>query len=284
MLHIFKLNGHRAAYDCAARTYHPLSALAMKIIESVTPPLSPECPSALRYSLAKYDSGDLSAAYREVYALYDAGLLFADDTPAAKEPDTTFAVIHTTGAAAHAKIESAAAQGFSHMLVYLTDATPCLASTLRQTFACKLDLRMIIQLTDKEISDGDIATLNEAECFAKIPASDTWRDDVLALADRGLRYIDADLPANDSTVKEMGKLEKEMERRQKESTGFAFAPFEFALLPRENFDAHCSACAYCWACEICGGTRLTNGERTPLCDVERAAIECAVTLSAEHDN
>ena len=85
MIHIFKLNRHRIAYDCTRRVSYSLSALAIKIAEAVHPPLSEECPSSLRYAFAKYDSHDLSEAYQEVYALAKRGLFdtTAGDAPAA---------------------------------------------------------------------------------------------------------------------------------------------------------------------------------------------------------
>ena len=93
MIHIFKLNGHRIAYDCTRRVSFTLSALAMKIAEAVHPPLSEECPSSLRYAFAKYDSHDLSEAYQEVYALADRGLFdtAAGDAPAPADEDPSAA-------------------------------------------------------------------------------------------------------------------------------------------------------------------------------------------------
>ena len=86
MLHIFKLNGHRTAYDCTNRKAYPLSSLAIKILDTVTPPLTPDRPSSLRYALAKYDSHDLADAYAEVYTLYTAGLLFSENSMEAEIP------------------------------------------------------------------------------------------------------------------------------------------------------------------------------------------------------
>ena len=86
MIHLFKLCGQRIVYDSNSRKAHKLSPLAFKIIGSVTPPLKKGCPSPLRYAFAKYDSGDLSAAYDEIYGLYESGELFADEPSPEAEP------------------------------------------------------------------------------------------------------------------------------------------------------------------------------------------------------
>jgi len=284
MLHIFKLNGHRAAYDCTNRVYYPLSSLAMKIIDEVTPPLTPECPSALRYSLAKYDSHDLADAYAEIYALYEKGLLFGDDSAKSDISAPVWAIIYTTGAAAGEKIESAAAAGFSHMIVLLKDASPCLVSSLREAYADKADIKLILETEPSVLSDADIETLNDAECYILFSAGEDFLSRVLALADRGARFIDTELPTTERGRKDIAKLAKEMEKRAKDGKAFSFAPFDLSLVAKEGFDPCKAACADCWAKEICGGFHLNDrGEKTPCCDSEVTAIECAVTLLAEAD-
>ena len=79
MIHAYKLNGQRIVLDSASGAVHVLSALAFKMIDYLKPPLEPECPSALRYDLAKYDSADVEEAYSELYRLYKDGTLFSDD-------------------------------------------------------------------------------------------------------------------------------------------------------------------------------------------------------------
>jgi len=275
MLHIFKLNGHRTAYDCATRTAYPLSSLAMKILDTVTPPLTPDCPSSLRYALAKYDSHDLADAYAEIYALYKAGLLFSETSAEAEMPAELYAVIESSAGAVKEKIESAAAAGFTKMIVTVKDGCPCLAASLSEAYGDKLDLRLILELTGDTLTGDDIETLNKAGCYARvsdIPAA-------LKLADRGLRFLDAEIPATEAGLKEAGKLEKEIERRD---GGFDFASFTLSMLPKEGFDLHKDACADCWARELCGGSCLgSSTERTALCDVQRTCLECAITLAGE---
>lgn len=278
MLHIFKLNGHRTAYDCATRTAYPLSSLAMKMLDTVTPPLTPDCPSSLRYALAKYDSHDLADAYAEIYALYKAGLLFSE-TPAESEmPAELYAVIESSAGAVKEKIESAAAAGFTKMIVTVKDGCSCLAASLSEAYGDKLDLRLILELPADALTEEDIEILNKAGCYVRVSDIPT----ALKLADRGMRFVDAKISATEAALKETGKLEKEMERREKEGSGFDFASFTLSMLPKEGFDLRKEACADCWARKLCGGSCLGSaGERTSLCDVESTCLECAITLAAE---
>lgn len=278
MLHIFKLNGHRTAYDCSQRKAYPLSALAMKILDTVTPPLTPDCPSSLRYALAKFDSHDLADAYAEVYALYEAGLLFSEGNAEAEVPADLYAVINSSAGAVKEKIESAAAAGFSRMIVTVKDGCPCLAASLAESYGNRLDLRLILELSPDSLTDADIDTLNKAGCYVRADNITA----ALLLADRGLCYVDAPINPTEAGLKEAGKLEKEMERRAKDGNLFDFAPFTLSMLPKEGFDLHRESCTDCWARELCGGSCLgTAGECTPLCDIQRTCLECAVTLEAE---
>ena len=52
-----------------------LSALQKKMLPAVQLPMSEDCPTALRYALAKYDAGAVAQAYAGLYALYMQGLL-----------------------------------------------------------------------------------------------------------------------------------------------------------------------------------------------------------------
>lgn len=283
MVYMYKLNGHRGAFDCAARIAYPLSALALKIIETVTPPLTPECPSALRYAMAKYDSHDLADAYAEVYALYKKGLIFAEKAPEAAEAPAVYAIIDTSASAAKEKIENAAAAGFNHMIVLIKDGCTCLASSLREAYTGKADLKLIMAMDPASLSDADISALNGAECYIQIPGGDAFAADVLALADRGARFIDAAaIPSTEAGRKDAVRLAKEMDKRQKNGAGFAFAPFDLAMLSKEGFDSGKAACADCWAREICGGFRLSDaGACTAMCDNERTLVECAIVLGEE---
>lgn len=84
MVHIFKISGKKIAYDSASGAVIPLTALANKMLGALTAPLSPVCPTSLRYELAKYDSEDVSETYDSLYELQEKGLLFAAESNEAK--------------------------------------------------------------------------------------------------------------------------------------------------------------------------------------------------------
>ena len=52
-----------------------LSALQKKMLPVITLPMNEDCPTALRYALAKYDAGAVAEAYEGLYELYTQGLL-----------------------------------------------------------------------------------------------------------------------------------------------------------------------------------------------------------------
>ena len=78
MVHLFKVSGKKIAFDSASGAFISLTALANKMMGALTAPLSPVCPTSLRYELAKYDSEDVSDTYERLYSLQEEGILFAD--------------------------------------------------------------------------------------------------------------------------------------------------------------------------------------------------------------
>lgn len=52
-----------------------LSALQRKMLPALTLPMSEECPTSLRYALAKFDAGAVAEAYQKLYELFDKDLL-----------------------------------------------------------------------------------------------------------------------------------------------------------------------------------------------------------------
>lgn len=83
MLHYWKSGKQKIAYDTASGAVIPMTSLEYKMIQAITPPLAPLCPSSLRYELAKYDSADVEEAYEKIYTLYTQGILFATSNASA---------------------------------------------------------------------------------------------------------------------------------------------------------------------------------------------------------
>lgn len=280
MLHIFKLNGHRIAYDTNERRAYPLSALALKIIDALTPPLTEDCPSALRYAFAKYDSNDLSAAYGELYTLYKNGLLFAEEAnTAAITPDT--AVITASAPAAVQKITAAVNDGAKNIHAYITNATTCLASSLHEAFDGKVTLRLILDLELTALTDDDIHSLNTSGDVLWISdGADTLTDTVQQAWNRGITAVHADIPDTESSHKELARLAKAIEASAEAGTRKEFFPFTEALFPVHPYCGTSAACADCWARLICGGRCLNeSATQTSACEIQRTVTECAIILT-----
>ena len=52
-----------------------LTSLQKKMLAQLTLPMPEECPTALRYALAKYDADAVAEAYEGLYELFVAGKL-----------------------------------------------------------------------------------------------------------------------------------------------------------------------------------------------------------------
>ena len=52
-----------------------LTSLQKKMLAQLTLPMTEECPTALRYALAKYDADAVAEAYEGLYELFEAGEL-----------------------------------------------------------------------------------------------------------------------------------------------------------------------------------------------------------------
>ena len=79
MLYTFRFEGKKYAYDSASGAVLPLNALQLKMLGAIVPPIAPTSLTALRYELAKYDSGEISDTFDEIYELAQKGILYADD-------------------------------------------------------------------------------------------------------------------------------------------------------------------------------------------------------------
>ncbi len=85
MVHKFKFGVHRFLYDSESGYTHEVDELGFKMIDYIELPMAKECPSSLRYDLAKYDSDAISAVYTELRGLYEEGKLFAAEKPIAAD-------------------------------------------------------------------------------------------------------------------------------------------------------------------------------------------------------
>lgn len=79
MLYTLKSAGKKYAYDSTSGAVIQLNALQFKMLGAIVPPLTPVCPTSLRYELAKFDSMDVEEAYEYIYSLSRDGLLYQED-------------------------------------------------------------------------------------------------------------------------------------------------------------------------------------------------------------
>ena len=87
MLALFRHAGKKYAYDTTAGSLTVLSALEHRMLEALTPPMSPVCPTALRYELAKYSSDAVEQAYEELYEKAANGVIFTPENGCIRCPD-----------------------------------------------------------------------------------------------------------------------------------------------------------------------------------------------------
>ena len=79
MIYLYKYNGKKCCYDSASGAVVELTALQYKMMGAIEAPLTPACPTSLRYELAKFDSEDVTQAYDELYGLFCDGLIYRED-------------------------------------------------------------------------------------------------------------------------------------------------------------------------------------------------------------
>ena len=79
MLLTFRFEGKKYAYDSVSGAVIQPDALGFKMMGAIVPPLTPVCPTSLRYELAKFDSLDVEEAYNEIYALCAQKVLYCEE-------------------------------------------------------------------------------------------------------------------------------------------------------------------------------------------------------------
>lgn len=77
-----------------------MTLLEYRILEQLTPPLSPALPVSLRYELAKFDSDLVGDAYRELYQKYRDGMIFAPEAGVLRAPVASDSALCLAAAAA----------------------------------------------------------------------------------------------------------------------------------------------------------------------------------------
>ena len=78
MVHYFKLAGTRLVLDEASGYTAAVDEITYKMLAYLTLPLPNDCPSAIRYDMAKYDSALVGKTYREILEMHRAGKLYTD--------------------------------------------------------------------------------------------------------------------------------------------------------------------------------------------------------------
>lgn len=81
MVHKFKFGVHRFLFDSESLFTYEVDELGYKMIDYIELPMAEDCPSALRYDLAKYDSDAISKVYSDLKKLSDDGKLFVAEKP-----------------------------------------------------------------------------------------------------------------------------------------------------------------------------------------------------------
>ncbi|MBR6727056.1 MAG: hypothetical protein IKM08_02580 [Clostridia bacterium] len=101
MLVLFRHNGRKYAWDTVAGSLSALSALELRMLEALTPPMTPVCPTALRYELAKYSSDAVEESYDALYEKAANGVIFAPENGTVRLPEADESTLRAAlGAAA----------------------------------------------------------------------------------------------------------------------------------------------------------------------------------------
>lgn len=106
MLILFRHNAKKYAYDTACGALHTLSALEYRMLEAIQPPMSPVCPTALRYELAKYDSESVAECYDVLYEKAADGMIFAPENGTLCVPAADRDTVHAALSAAVEKLSA----------------------------------------------------------------------------------------------------------------------------------------------------------------------------------
>ena len=87
MLILLRHGGKKYAWDTVAGSLNAVSALQYRMLEALTPPMTPSCPMSLRYELAKYDSTDVEENYAILYEKAADGVIFSPENGTLRLPE-----------------------------------------------------------------------------------------------------------------------------------------------------------------------------------------------------
>lgn len=236
-VHYFKLAGQRFALDTASGYVTAVDEIAYKMLVYLTPPLPEDCPSAIRYDMAKYDSQLVAKTYASLLELHKAGKLFTD-VPFAPE---TFAKkqLILSSAGDPVMIGDMAA-GFSLTITDTDDPDAVIA--LCKTAKAAGAASVTVYVTKDGSFDADRLMFSEAQydahkkdapqvgvvftCGKDVPSP---LAEVVRLADAGVKLIDMKIAEDEISVtalcKELSKVAKELFLREKEGRPVTFLPF-----------------------------------------------------------
>ena len=104
MLILFRYGGKKYAWDTAAGALSVLTALEYRMLEALTPPMEPICPTALRYELSKYDSSTVEECYDGLLEKAANGVIFTPENGSVRLPDAEEALLRAALVAATGKL------------------------------------------------------------------------------------------------------------------------------------------------------------------------------------
>jgi len=270
MIHTFKSCGIQAAVDSRDGTVRILDSLMYDMIPSLPPvgEMTPDLPTSIRYAFAKYDSQDLSRAYRELYDLYTS-----EKTEAAAEEFGKYVIVSPISEETLAKIPAG-----STVVSYVT--CPECAGWLTETFP---------SLSFEFAADGSVCD-KLAGAVAVFEFTDTKNliGRVTELFQSGTKRIagyPADGMPDGEAAEAYEKLCRELVRMRKKGENGVFVPFAFeksngalAAVDGETI-VKCSKGTFS-AVYVEGGKMPLNAVFLKSDALIDKCAECAVVLSA----
>lgn len=311
MVHYFKLAGQRMVLDEASGYTAAVDEITYKMLAYLTLPLPKDCPSAIRYDMAKYDSELVEKTYAAILSKHREGYLYTD---AAFDANRALTHCVLSSAASTDTLERAlkcaANDGGGCVPVLLSDTDDVLQAQ-KLCLAAKEKGAQVTVLMTKECRDPDTAEFLLTCDRLLVPEAlyEAYRNAVPAVgvrfaydakvpnllarvnayADAGVTLMDAypsdpdARAAGEQTalIKELGKVAKELFLRAKEGRSVEFLPFSMqyrgAKFGVDAFtDTKCKTCSHRMHC---GGYPRSDAD----CEVRRACADAQILLALNAD-